>query len=217
MVVLASPSANLGRAKVVAAMMMMVPICLICRGCVWNWKIVRVNWGTMQLPTVFCLSLDSLLTGSAVISAASSGDVGSNSTSGSQATPRHHDALGASIRIPGILHYLEYVVCDVLSASDSRFYIDGPQGEGQRWRLMSRAFDVLSAVLLNYPVHLYPALQRKVALVEASQKETGLSSSRGDKDDSVGLRGTEEQIYATLARDFRHSASDGKSNTADGA
>ena len=81
-------------------------------------------------------------------------------------------ALGASIRIPGILHYLEYVVCDVLSASDSRFYIDGPQGEGQRWRLMSRAFDVLSAVLLNYPVHLYPALQRKVALVEASQKET---------------------------------------------
>jgi hypothetical protein len=149
--------------------------------------------GVYAITDSFLLLLEALLVGSA------------RSQSRSNGRP-HHDVLGAGIRTPGILHYLEYLVCDVLLTTQDRFFINGAHGEGQRWRLLSRSFRVLSAALASYPVHLMPALRAKVDAARKSSNNGG-SDSTGNRSALVaiganGLTPEEESLLVYLSADF---------------
>lgn len=93
------------------------------------------------------------------------------------------DQLGARYRPPGIAVYLEYVIEDVLIKAQDRFFIMGPQGKAQRWRLVARCVKVLINVLQHYPVNAIESLQAQ----RASQAESAV----------------DEEALAALEADFR--------------
>jgi len=93
------------------------------------------------------------------------------------------DQLGARYRPPGIAVYLEYVIEDVLIKASDRFFIMGPQGKAQRWRLVARCMKILINVLQHYPVNAIESLRAQ----RASQAESAV----------------DEEALAALEADFR--------------
>ena len=69
------------------------------------------------------------------------------------------DKLGEKYRPPGIIVFLDYVIEDILVKAKERHFIMGPQGQAQRWRLISRCFKVLINVLQHYPINALSSLQ----------------------------------------------------------
>ena len=87
------------------------------------------------------------------------------------------DNIGIGSRRPGIVPYIEFLINEVLLKSiskDRHFEPDDVSGEGQRWKLLSKAIKLLTIIVQHYNINSIPKNASLVDLFLNLPKESEL-------------------------------------------